>query len=73
MVTSYLGLVHGIKHFLAQNFDMKDIGKASYVISIEIHTFGLSQKAYVEKVLERFRMKNCVPTIAAIVKGDTFN
>lgn len=52
---------------------MKDIGKASYVISTEIHTFGLSQKAYVEKVLERFRMKNCVPTIAAIVKGDTFN
>jgi len=42
---------------------MKDMGEASYVIGIEIHrdrsprTLGLSQKAYIEKVLKRFNMQ----------------
>lgn len=31
------GMLHETKKFLAQNFDMKDMGEASYVISIEIH------------------------------------
>ena len=43
---------------------MKDMGEASYVIGIEIFRnrsqglLGLSQKAYVNKVLEIFRMEN---------------
>jgi hypothetical protein len=54
---------------------MKDLGKASYVIGIEIHrdrnqiTLKLSQKAYIEKVLEIFGMKNCSTSIAPIIKG----
>jgi len=41
---------------------MKDMGKAYYVIGIEIFRdrsqglLGLSQKTYINKVLERFRM-----------------
>jgi hypothetical protein len=58
---------------------MKDIGEASYVIDIRIHRdilkdiIGLSQETYINKVLERFWMKNCLPNIALIVKGDKFN
>ena len=58
---------------------MKDMGEASYVLGIEIHrdrsqrTLGLSQKAYIEKVLERFGMKNCSPIVAPIAKGDKFS
>ena len=44
---------------------MKDMGEASYVIEIEIFRdrlqgiLGLSQKAYINKVLERFKMESC--------------
>jgi hypothetical protein len=30
-------LLHEIKGFLSSNFDMKDLGDASYVLGIEIH------------------------------------
>jgi hypothetical protein len=58
---------------------MKDLGEVSYVIGIEIHRdrkqriLKLSQKAYIEKVLERFRMKNCSASVAPIIKGDKFS
>ncbi|KAL1300528.1 hypothetical protein AAHE18_18G189400 [Arachis hypogaea] len=57
---------------------MNDMGDASYVISIKIHRdkhkgiLGLSQEAYINKVLERFKMQNCSPSVAPIVKGDKF-
>ena len=33
----------------------------------------MSQETYINKVLERFWMKNCSPSITPIVKGDMFN
>jgi len=58
---------------------MKDMGDASYVNDIKIHRdrprgiLGLSQETYINKILERFWMKDCSPSIAPIVKGDKFN
>ena len=58
---------------------MKDMGEASYVIDIKIkrdrsqRILGLSQETYINKVLERFRMKDCSPGIAPIVKCDRFS
>ena len=58
---------------------MKDMGEASYVIDIKIHRdrfqgiLGLSKETYINKVLKRFRMKNCSPSVSSIVKGDRFN
>ncbi|XP_031095222.1 secreted RxLR effector protein 161-like [Ipomoea triloba] len=34
---------------------------------------GLSQETYINKVLERFRMKDCSPSPALIVRGDKFS
>ncbi|KAD7477055.1 hypothetical protein E3N88_00191 [Mikania micrantha] len=57
---------------------MKDLGEASHVIGIEIHrnrsigTLGLSQKAYIERILTRFNMQQCSPSVAPVVKGDSF-
>jgi len=73
------GLLHEMKQFLSNNFDMKDMGDASYVIDIKIHRdrprgiLGLSQETYINKSLERFRMKDCLPSVAPIVKSDSFN
>ncbi|GJY71387.1 retrovirus-related pol polyprotein from transposon TNT 1-94 [Tanacetum coccineum] len=70
-------MLHETKQFLLQNFDMKDIGEACYDIGIEIHrarkSVSLSQKAYINKVLERFGMQNCSSIIAPLVKGETFS
>ena len=52
---------------------------ASYVIGKKIYrdrrkgVLGLSHETYINKVLERFRMKDCSLSVAPIVKGDIFN
>jgi len=57
---------------------MKDLGEASFILEIEIHrdrrkgVLGLSQKAYLEKVLKKYSMHTCKPSPASIVKGDSF-
>ena len=57
---------------------MKDLGEASFVLGIEIHrdrskgVLGLSQKAYIEKVLKKFSMHKCSPSPAPVVKGDGY-
>ncbi|KAL4591583.1 hypothetical protein LXL04_004552 [Taraxacum kok-saghyz] len=35
-------------------------------------TLGLSQKAYIERVLGRYNMQQCSPSVAPVVKGDVF-
>ena len=68
-------MLYEVKQFLSKNFDMKDMGEASYVIGIKIHRersrgiLGLSQETYINKVLKRFNMKDCSPSVAPIVKG----
>jgi len=65
LVTNGLGLLSETKRFLSNNFELKDMGDAYYVIGIEIFCdrsqglLGLSQNAYINKVLERFRMDKC--------------
>jgi transposase InsO family protein len=79
LATNDKGLLHEVKQFLSKNFDMKDMGEASYVIGIKIHRdifqgiLGLSQETYINKILKRFRMNDCSPSVAPIVKGDRFN
>jgi len=57
---------------------MKDMGEANYVIGIEIFRdrsqglLGLSQKAYINKILERYNMDKCSSGSVPIQKGDKF-
>jgi hypothetical protein len=63
----------------SKNFEMKDTGEASYVIRIEIFRdgsqglLGLSQKAYINKNLERSKMDKFSARGVPIQKGDKFN
>ena len=72
-------MLHETKGFLSSNFDMKDLGEASYVLGIEIHrdrtkgVLGLSQKAYIEKMLKRFNMDKSKATPVPLAKGDKFS
>jgi hypothetical protein len=78
LASSDVHLLLEIKSFLSSQFDMKDLGVASYVLGIEIHrdrgneVLGLSQKSYIEKVLKKFNMYKCNPTPSSIVKGVKF-
>ena len=76
LASNDLGLLCETKQTLTRFFDMKDLGEASFVLGIEIHrdrsrhTLGLSQKAYINRILERFNMQNCKPGEVPVVKGD---
>ena len=79
LASSNIGLLHETKRFLSNNFEMKDLGNASFVLDIQIYRdrsngiLGLSQKAYIDKVLSRFGMKDCAREDTLIVKGDKFS
>jgi hypothetical protein len=72
-------MLHETKRFLSSHFDMKDLGEASYVLGIEIYrdrtggVLGLSQKAYIDKMLKRYEIQNSKPTPVPIAKGDKFS
>ena len=58
---------------------MKDLGEASFVLGIEIHRdrshhlLGLSQKVYINRILERFNIQNYKPNDSPVAKGDKFS
>jgi Reverse transcriptase (RNA-dependent DNA polymerase) len=78
LASSDKNLLLETKRYLSTTFDMKDLGEASYVLGIEIHrdrnkgVLGLSQRAYVEKILRKYSMHACNATPAPVVKGDRF-
>ena len=78
LASNDINLLLETKKFLSSNFDMKDLSEALFVLGIEIHrdrrkgVLGLSQKAYIEKVLKKFSMHACSPSPAPIVKDDRF-
>ncbi|KAL0289859.1 UNVERIFIED_CONTAM: Retrovirus-related Pol polyprotein from transposon TNT 1-94 [Sesamum angustifolium] len=59
--------VLALKALLSQKFDMKDLGAATKILGMEIHRdrgsrkLWLSQRGYVEKVLDRFGMSKAKP------------
>ena len=79
LASSDLGLLHETKKFLSKNFEMEDMDEATYVIGIEIFQdrsrglLGLSQKAYIERVLQKFKIVNCSASVAPIQKSDKFS
>ena len=63
--SSDVELLHETKRFLFRKFYMKDLDNASFVLGTQIYRdrsrgiLGLSQKSYIDKVLNRFGMSNC--------------
>ena len=78
LASSDVSLLLETKEFLSSNFNMKDLGEASFVLGIEIHrdrkngVLGLSQETYLQKILEKYSMHASKPTPAPIVKGDRY-
>jgi hypothetical protein len=64
---SSLTVVEAFKKAIAAEFEMKDMGEAKWILGMEIvrdlekGTIELKQRAYFERVLERFGMSRCKP------------
>ena len=56
--------LQSVKSWLGKCFSMKDLGEAAYILGIKIYRdrskrlIGLSQSAYIDKVLKRFSMQD---------------
>nr|KYP46417.1 Retrovirus-related Pol polyprotein from transposon TNT 1-94 [Cajanus cajan] len=72
-------LLHETKRFIAKNFEMKDLGNASFVLGIQIHRdcsrgiLRFSKKGYIEYVLKRYDMQDCKLGNTPVAKGDNFS
>lgn len=68
-------MIDTTKRWLSSNFDMKDIGKASFVLGVKIirdrakRLLGLSQETYIKKMLERYHMQDNKPIDTLIDKS----
>ncbi|GJW64057.1 retrotransposon protein, putative, ty1-copia subclass [Tanacetum coccineum] len=57
-------MLQGVKSYLGKCFAMKDLGEATFILGIKIYRdrskrlIGLSQSAYMDKILKIFRMDN---------------
>ncbi|KAI5312501.1 hypothetical protein L3X38_041674 [Prunus dulcis] len=76
LASSNLSLLHDTKRMLSNRFQMTDLGEANYVLGIEISRdrerglLSLSQKGYIERILTRFNMQNCIGCDVPFSKGD---
>jgi hypothetical protein len=67
-------MLNSVKEYLNNNFSMKDMGEAAYVLGIKIYRdrsrrlLALSQSTYLDKVLKRFRMENSKKGDLPVVK-----
>ncbi|KAL7290151.1 hypothetical protein TKK_0015865 [Trichogramma kaykai] len=65
--------VREIKKNLAREFNLKDMGLATYCLGIEIEQTGTSislcQSGYIGKILSRFGMADCKPVSTPITTG----
>ena len=59
-----VGMLSTIKIYLVNYFDMKDLREASYILEVKLlrdrrnKMLGLSQAAYINKILVKFAMHN---------------
>ena len=64
LIRNDVDMLSTVKVWLDNTFDMKDLREVSYILGIKLfrdrkrRIMGLSQAAYIEKVLSRFSMNN---------------
>lgn len=65
LANNYLGMICETEDYLKENLDIKDMGKVTFVIRIEIYRnqsrglLRLSQEIYIKTILKRFNIESC--------------
>jgi Reverse transcriptase (RNA-dependent DNA polymerase) len=79
LASNDINMILETKKFLYKFFEMIDLGEASYVLGLKIHRdcsqgiLGLTQQAYIEKVIKRYGMEHSKPSDTPMAKGDKFS
>ena len=74
LASSDVNLLNDTKRILFANFNMEDLREAYFVLGIEINRdrsrnlLGLSQRAYINRVLKRFNIQTCKAGDVPVVK-----
>jgi hypothetical protein len=69
-----LNFLNATKKWLSSMFDMKDMGEADYILGVKIQRdrskrlLSMSQEAYINKMLERFRLQHAKPVETPMAK-----
>nr|GEW68114.1 hypothetical protein [Tanacetum cinerariifolium] len=64
LMGNHIPCLQEVKTYLGKCFSMKDLGEAAFILGIKIYRdrsrrlIGLSQNAYLDKILKRYRMDN---------------
>ncbi|GJX74385.1 putative RNA-directed DNA polymerase [Tanacetum coccineum] len=64
LMGNHVAMLQEVKSWLCKCFSMKNLGEAAYILGIKIirdrskRLIALSQSAYLEKILKKFRMEN---------------
>jgi hypothetical protein len=64
LIGSDIPMMEAVKSSLRKSFSLKDLGEAAYILGIKIYRdrskrlIGLSQDAYINKILNRFNIKD---------------
>jgi hypothetical protein len=64
LIENLIPMMEAIKSSLKKSFSMKGLGEAAYILDIKIYTdrsnglIGLSQDAYIDKMLNWFNMQD---------------
>jgi len=66
--------ITSIQQMLSARFEIKDLGRAKYILGIQITqehgTITLSQRTYVENILSDMGLSECKPAVVPISGGD---
>jgi hypothetical protein len=79
MIGNDILMMEVVKSLLRKSFSMKDLGEAVYILGIKIYRdrskrlIGLSQDAYIDKILNRFNMQDYKKGFLSMSHGITLS
>jgi hypothetical protein len=79
LVGNDIQMIEAVKSSLRKCFLMKDLGEAAYILGIKIYIdrskrlIGLSQDAYIDKILNRFNMQDSKKAFLPMLHGITLS
>jgi hypothetical protein len=75
IIGKHIPMLQDVKSHLGKCFAMKDLGEAAFILGIKIYRdrtkrlIGLSQSAYIDKILKRFKMENSKRGLVPMQEG----
>jgi hypothetical protein len=79
LIGNDIELLNSVKDYLNNNFSMKNLGEAAYILGIKIYRdrsrrlIGLSQSTYLDKILKKFRMDESNKGFLSMLQGKTLS